>query len=313
MWCLMTNEKSEKFQRRRFLKSIGTAAGVVSVPGIAGATSKKEGPKGESEKRKPTKEERRLMRKKREKAEEEMWQDSKQSYRQRYEKMMSAKSDSVTTSDVIGNVPSLGCNDSYGTQEANWEDNGNNDWAQVGSFNNAYTTTSGLTNKAHTVCDAVAGDDLWARSETGIVFDTETSGRLECTASGYVKGQNFAYVPCGTGVANANLDFHLLGYNLTDDKIAEGPSGGKVIIDKFGVDLFGYPKNVNRSYNQALKLDVKANKRYVFVAKVFGSSTAVGCARGVSDADEKYDAALDPADWQGYHQMYNMGLSWNSC
>lgn len=293
--------------RRKVLKTVGSTAAALSSFSVVGAADSTRGD-GESVKRKPTKEERRLMEKKRRKAEAEAREDSKRQYQATAEALRSG----VSTLDIVGEVPTVGCSNSYGSNSATWVNGNSSTYAQVGSFTNSYTVTDGVTNKSAAICDALGGDDLWAWSEVGLVFDAAETGRLNCTAQGYVSGQNFAVVPCSAGVADGNTQFYLLGYNLTDGQVASGPSGGTTNIEQFGVDLFGTPKNVNRDYAQTLKLDVEAGKRYLFVAKVRTTSFAVGCAQGVADADEKYNA-LVTADWDGYHQMYNMGLSYNSC
>lgn len=309
----MSNKKDSKSNtRRNFIKSVGVVGGVASLPSLTRAA-----PDSEFEPRKPTKSERRKMEKGSAELAEKVRLDSEREYQKKHEAMESTTSGGLTTQTVISgsSVPSLGCSDSYGTQNANWVNSNESGPRQIGSWSNGYTETGGAINKAFAVSDAPALGDQWAWAETGVVFDTEDSGRLKCTCNGYIRGQNYLQY-FGGNVGDAKLHFFLLGYNLTDGKAANGPTNGTRTIEKFGINALGLPKSKSRSYSDSLEIDVDANKRYLFVAKVYSTAWILssGGGRAVSDADDKYNSASTPGgDFDGYHQMYDMGLSWNSC
>ncbi|MFC4359268.1 hypothetical protein ACFO0N_15080 [Halobium salinum] len=316
------NNTSKPVNRRRVLKMTGLATSALTIPGVTTAQSNSSStatPTSSPEGDEPeiTEEERREIKEKQKALEKQIREDSERVYQERHRKMMDAQrsgSGGPSTQDIVSSstVPDLDCGGSVGIQQANWVNSNSSTWAQVGSWSNSYTQQSGLTNKAFAVTDAVAGDDLWAWAETGLVFDAKGTGRVKGTSQGFVRGQNYLK-GCGAGYADAKLDYYLLGYNLTDGKVVDGPTNGTQTIEKFGVGVAGFPKNRNKSYSQSLEFDVEAGKRYLFVAKVYSTALAIGCWQAISDSDDKYEAVLDPADWNGYHQMYNMGLSWQSC
>ncbi|WP_133305084.1 hypothetical protein [Halonotius pteroides] len=202
----------------------------------------------------------------------------------------------VSTQDVIGSIPSIGKNESYATQSANWEA-GDYKFDIPPAFAEYDTKTSGVVNKAFAgaYINYIGADNPWAWAETGLRFDVKDSGRFEVSSRGQYAGE---LVASGTAASEIEFNIHLI--DLTDEEEVL-----RLRIWNQGSLIVPIPGQTrDEAYRISGEADLTADHSYLLVPRVRTSAVVIGTGSAQSNA------WTGRWNFDGFFQWFNLSLSW---